>query len=281
MDITLTLVQLIFKNGTLTINSGSLSDNTAVNVNSSGTFSVQNTNRILSLTGDGSVNILSGRTLSFGNAGNNTFNGIISGSGGLTKLGSGTFTLGNANTYSGNTTISEGEFIVKGTLSNNSNVSVAAGATYTLDNDDTVGSLSGAGTIAVPSGITLTSNASSSSTFSGNLSGDGSFIKNGSGILTLSGANTITGSTTIRQGWISISADNNLGTAPGTVSSSHLVLNGGGLQTTANFSLNSNRGINLGSNNGSISTNSSTTFTYAGNIGGSGDLTKSVMGYCH
>ena len=106
---------------------------------------------IFSLTGDGNVNILSGRTLSFGSTGNNTFNGIISGSGGLTKLGSGTFTLGNANTYSGNTTISEGEFIVKGTLSNNSNVSVAAGATYTLDNDDTVGSLSGEGTIAVPS----------------------------------------------------------------------------------------------------------------------------------
>ena len=81
------------------------------------------------------------------------------------------------------------------------------------------------------------------STFSGNLSGDGSFIKDGSGILTLSGANTITGSTTIKQGWISISADNNLGTAPGTVSTSHLVLNGGGLQTTADFSLNSNRGI--------------------------------------
>ena len=55
-------------------------------------------------------------------------------------------------------------------------------------------------------------------------------------------------------------------------------MNGGGLQTRANFSLNSNRGINLGSNNGSISTNSSTTFTYAGNIGGSGDLTKSGNG---
>ena len=121
----------------------------------------------------------------------------------------------NNNTHTGTTTISEGELIVKGTLSNSSNVSIASGATYTLDNDDTVGSLSGAGTIAVPSGMTLTSNASSNSTFSGNLSGDGAFVKNGSGTLTLSGANTITGSTTIEQGYISISADNNLGTAPG------------------------------------------------------------------
>ena len=53
-------------------------------------------------------------------------------------------------------------------MSDNTNVSISSGSTYTLDNDDTVGSLSGAGTIAVPYGMTLTSNASSNSTFSGN-----------------------------------------------------------------------------------------------------------------
>ena len=183
--------------GTLRVSSTNSVPSNHTLISNGGTYDVNSNVELAGLSGSGGISISSG-TLTLNNSSNQSFSGIISGSGGFTKNGSGSFTLLNNNTHTGTTTISAGELIVKGSLSNSSNISVASGSTYTLDNDDTVGSLSGAGTIAVPSGMTLTSNASSNSTFSGNLSGDGTFVKNGSGTLTLSGANTITGSTTIK-----------------------------------------------------------------------------------
>ena len=56
-----------------------------------------------------------------------------------------------------------------------------------------------------------------------------------------------------------------------------LIFDGGTLQTTAGFTLNSNRGINL-SGNGTINTNSSTQLNYGGQIQGSGSLTKDGAG---
>ena len=113
--------------------------------------------------------------------------------------------------------------------------------------------------------------------FSGNLSGDGNFIKAGNYTLTLSGTNSITGTKTISGGTLSISSDDNLGAVPGSVESNHLIFNGGTLQTTAGFTLNSNRGINL-SGNGTIHTNTSTQLDYGGLITGTGSLTKSGAG---
>ena len=44
---------------------------------------------------------------------------------------------------------------------------------------------------------------------------------------------------------ISISADSGLGSAPGSATAGHLTLNGGTLQSTADFTMNANRGIAL------------------------------------
>ena len=63
--------------------------------------------------------------------------------------------LGN-HTYSGDTTISDGTFNVNGTLADTTNVTVASGATYDVDNTDTINSLSGAGNVELSSGVTLT-----------------------------------------------------------------------------------------------------------------------------
>ena len=90
----------------------------------------------------------------------------------------------------------------------------------------------------------------------------------------LSGTNTYTGTTTITAGTISISADSGLGAAPGSATAGHLTLNGGMLQSTADFTLNSNRGIALGSDHGTINVDGSTTLTYGGIIAGSGSFTK-------
>ena len=128
------------------------------------------------------------------------------------------------------------------------------------------------GFINVDSGTNLTYGGIIDGTSSGDL------IKNGSGILTLSGINTYTASTTINAGTISISADSGLGAAPGSATAGHLTLNGGTLESTADFTLNSNRGIALGASNGIIDVNSGTTLTYGGIMAGSGTLTKEDSG---
>ena len=83
-----------------------------------------------------------GQTITLtGTGGNTTFdttggdislNGVLNGSGGLIKASSGTLTLNNTNTYTGNTTLNAGSLALgaSGALNAASNVSIAAGATF-------------------------------------------------------------------------------------------------------------------------------------------------------
>ena len=80
------------------------------------------------MTGNGSINTNSSTTLTYG--------GIATGSGALTKLGTGVIILSGNNTYTGDTTISAGTFRVSGTLSNNTDV--INSSTYDVDATDTI-----------------------------------------------------------------------------------------------------------------------------------------------
>jgi len=84
-----------------------------------------------SLAGDGNVT-LGPATLITGNDGTSTiFSGGISGAGGLTKIGVGTFALSGVNSYAGATVINGGTLEVDGTLTGTSSVMVNTGGMLT------------------------------------------------------------------------------------------------------------------------------------------------------
>jgi autotransporter-associated beta strand protein len=89
-----------------------------------------------------------------------------------------------------------------------------------------------------------------------------SMVKSGVGTLTLGGINTYTGRTYLNEGVLQISSEQNLGADPGVATADQLFFNGGTLRTTANVTLDdSNRGISIGNDDGTIMVADGTTFT--------------------
>jgi fibronectin-binding autotransporter adhesin len=182
--------------GSLTLsNANTYSGNTTINA---GTLAVTGS---LGTSRSYAGNISNSGVLTYNSSLNQTLGGIVSGTGSLSKLGTGSLTLSGANSYSGDTLINAGTLTVSGSLANTSAVNILSGATYNLGASDTVGSITGAGSITLNS-YTLTSGGDNTSTnFSGIISGTGGALtKSGSGILTLSGANEYTGATTVASG---------------------------------------------------------------------------------
>ena len=136
--------------GTVTINDGTLVGDTD------------------SLPGD----VVNDAALVFDQDSDDTFAGVISGTGSVEKDGSGDLTLSGANTYSGGTTVSAGTL---------------TGDTTSLQGD-------------VVNDAALVFDQAADGTFSGNISGTGSFTKDGAGNLTLTGANSYEGGTTVSNG---------------------------------------------------------------------------------
>jgi autotransporter-associated beta strand protein len=261
--------------GSLTLNGGELATTASFTLNA---------NRGISLGASGdtidtidTIDVAGGTTL--------TYNGIAAGSGSLAETDTGTLVLGHANTYTGVTGLFSGTLQLGASNAIPSTSDVIDDGTLNLDgHGDTIGALSGGGTVtsSVAGSVTLTVGATNNSNvFSGviqNGSGTLALTKAGTGVETLSGADTYTGVTTINAGTLSISADNGLGTAPGSATAGSLVLNGGTLGTTATFTLNANRGISLGASGGTIDVANGTTLTYSGIAAGSGNLTLTDAG---
>ena len=131
---------------------------------------------------------------------------MISNSGALTKDGAGTLIYGGVNTYTGATTINAGtlQLGAANRIVDTNAVTVNAGGTFNLNNfAETIGSLSGAGSVTLGT-ATLTTGDATSTIFSGLMSGTGGLTKQGAGMMTLSGANTYTGATTINAGTLQV-----------------------------------------------------------------------------
>jgi autotransporter-associated beta strand protein len=149
-------------------------------------------------------------------------NGRIVGTGGITKLDSGTLTLTASNVFSGPTVINAGQLqLANNAAAVNSTINnlVNNGLAFYTTNAFTIGGLAGAGDI----GLTNDSGAGVALTLGGNnvttvYSGDfndfglgGSLNKLGTGQLTLSGSNAYTGGTIINAGTLSVGLYTNLG----------------------------------------------------------------------
>jgi len=165
--------------------------------------------------------------------------GLTSSGGILTKTGNGTLVLSGPSTYSGDTTISQGEILASdvNVLSQSSSVVVSSGATLNLNSkNQTLKGLAGAGTVSTGT-ATLTIADGSNLTFTGDITGNGNVIKSGTGTQTFASSLTYTGSTSINAGVLKVnntlasSTVNIAGSATlegkGTISGSVVVASGG------------------------------------------------------
>jgi len=183
--------------------------------------------------------------------------GVISGTGGIHKTGAGVLRLGNANTYSGATTVSEGMIIAANALSLQSStvtLNVAGGLQFASGIQDfTFGSLAGntSGTLVLADvaaqavNLTIGGN-NATSTYSGTISGDGTLVKTGTGTVTLAGSatNTYSGLTTVNNGVLLLGKSNNVTAIAGHIS----LINGGDLRFGSTGQLASTTQITINGN---------------------------------
>jgi fibronectin-binding autotransporter adhesin len=256
----------------------------------------------VTLTGDATIAISGSTTMALTNAnsitatdknltlqgGSGTAGGSVSGiialgSGNLTKLQTGTWTLSGANTYTGTTSVSAGTLsvssivVVSGAsnLGNTSSAVVLGTSTtkgtlsYTGNADTyTRGFTVGAGggevdvttsgqllTIAtggITAGGPFTIGGAGDTTITAAITGSsGTLTKTGAGKLALNGGSSNTfggtaGSVVISTGILSFSDGASLGAIPTNTTAGVIVINGGTLQATGTPSINSKRGIALG-----------------------------------
>ncbi|WP_266171108.1 autotransporter outer membrane beta-barrel domain-containing protein [Dyella subtropica] len=140
--------------------------------------------------------------------------------------------------------------------------------TLQVGSGGTSGSFIGDATLA--SGATLAFNRIDAFTFANNISGTGSVSQMGAGIATLSGTNSYTGGTTIASGTLRVGSDANLGNAAGGI-----IFTGGVLNTSADMATARSIALN---GNGTFFTDSGTTLTLNGVVGGNGGLAKAGAG---
>lgn len=204
--------------GTTTVSAGSL------DIGSGGT------------TGTLAGNLVTDATTRFNRSDALAYAGAISGTGGLTQLGTGTLTLSGANSYAGGTTLSAGGLnlgsstalgtgtftISAGTIGNSSgsplalaaNNPLTLGGNFTFAGPHDLDLGTGAGTLAATRTVTV---SAATLTLGGVISGAGGLTKEGTGRLVLTGANTFAGAVTVSGGELTLAGGTLAGNATRTV----------------------------------------------------------------
>ena len=205
-----------------------------------------------SLSNSGGIN--NNAALIYNLYGSQTYGGVISGTGTLTKAGGGMLSLTGASSFSGATILTGGALqLGDGSLFNTSGIT-----------DDAA----------------LVCNINGSQTYAGVINGSGSLTKAGSGSLTLSSSSTFSGPTTISGGSLVLANGNALesSTVAATTTGSIVFANSGAytfgaLSGSGNLSLQSGTAaiaLTVGGNNAST--------TYSGGLSGSGSLVTAGNG---
>ena len=176
-------------------------------------------------------NLTAATTLTVGYQNNSlSLSGLVSGTGGINKIGTGTLTLGGADLYSGPTVVTSGTLTVTGSIGN------PAGGGSTVVNVN-AGAILNTNGNALSSAATLTVSGTGTATFNGNesfngLKLDGSLTANGNlTVVTLNDATTGTTTGSITIGANTLTAQS--GTYDGSITGANgnLVKNGGGTLT--------------------------------------------------
>ncbi|MBQ0961321.1 autotransporter-associated beta strand repeat-containing protein [Ideonella sp. 4Y11] len=150
------------------------------------------------LSGAGTVQLDSFDLTVGANNASTSFSGTITGgsTSQLVKQGTGTWTVSGTNSSTGAIEVASGTLALgSATALGLMAATVDSGATLALQTGSTVGSLAGAGTVALGSNTLQAGANQTSTTFSGQLTGDAaaSLVKTGSGTLTLDGVSTLPG----------------------------------------------------------------------------------------
>ena len=259
-----------------TVNSGAVggalgSGTSALELGSGGgTLSLGTNETVTALIGTGnlalttsanSLTINTGATTTFsvqtGATVTNDYAGILSGSGTLSKTGSGTQILSGANTFSGSVQTGAGTLTLNHVNAlQNAKLDTLYTGTGTVafgvagSNTYNLGGLAGNKAIALGTNSLNVSTAAGATVYDGALGGSGSLTKSGANTLTLRGNNSFTGAVTISAGTLQISDDGPTG--------------GGTIGSTSGITNNALLVYNLTVNDR----------TYANAIGGTGTLTK-------
>ncbi len=266
--------------GGTTINTGTIQCGVANTLPSAGTVALGATGTLnlnaftqtvsaISAVVGASINITGAQLISNTSA-TTTFSGVMSGTGGSFLLqGTGMLVLDNANTYTGGTTISGGtlQMGTNNALLMTGDMTVTSPGVLDLNNfNQTVGTLSGSGSITFGTGNFVT-NPTAGSTYSGAMTGTGSFTKGGASTLVLSGSNGYTGGTNITAGILQMGAINSLPSGGDVAIAGTLDLNNFNQSIGA---LSGSGNITLGS--GILTTTTATSTSYGGVISGTGGL---------
>ncbi|MFM8458056.1 MAG: autotransporter-associated beta strand repeat-containing protein, partial [Chthoniobacterales bacterium] len=262
--------------------------------------------------------ITNNAAITFDQSTGGTYAGVVSGSGSLTKLGSGTVILTGSNAYTGSTYINAGALafgetqdntftnrIYLGATSGSSNATLIISNGVTLANDITVqagstgqntlkmmrelaeqnGSETLAGDVALEREVIVDADAGGL-VLDGLVSGVGSMVKIGAGSVTLSASNSYAGGTTLSNGVLRLTSANAAGSGAITQSSGASTLQIDTTGTVANamsiFNIRTLQTVTLSGNktlnNATYTVDSGTTTTESGVLSGSGGITKEGAG---
>ena len=269
---------LFISPGTVRIaNGAAVPDSAEVTLQAGSIFDVNNSTETVgslrSLSAGSQIALGSGTLTIGGDNTSKTFDGVISGTGNLVKIGTGTQTLTGASTFSGTFAINGGAVSVPDLTNSGIAGPLGAGSSMSFNGGNLV--VTSITSEFTNRAITLnagggTFDSTSFVTLSGVIGGPGGLTKR-TGPLTLTGLNTFTGPVTVLQGGLTVPTVTDSG-VPGPLGAGNRInLNNGALVLSGAGTHSTNRNIVLGPMTGQLHA-SNGTLAVSGSLTGSGGV---------